>query len=130
IALVAAGHAVLNKREVRSAAAWVGMILLLPGAGALLYVLLGVNRIRRAAERVRAGMQRYQNAPSVLTAAELALELAPADRHLAGIARTLDRTSRWPLLPGNRLAFLRGGDEAYPEMLRSIDAASRSVALC
>ncbi|HUH04165.1 MAG TPA: phospholipase D-like domain-containing protein, partial [Kofleriaceae bacterium] len=33
------------------------------------------------------------------------------------------------LLPGNRVTFLRDGDEAYPEMLRCIDAATRSIAL-
>ena len=55
IALAASGHAILYKRDARSAVAWVGFIWLVPFLGALLYVLLGVNRIRRRARSLRAG---------------------------------------------------------------------------
>jgi cardiolipin synthase A/B len=137
IELGAAGHAVLNKRDVRAAIAWVGFILLLPGIGALLYALLGVNRINRMGKRLRGEMRRYDiNAdrraavspdPASGTAATLAALLGP-DVHLTEIARTLDHTSRWPLLAGNHITLLQNGDEAYPEMLRAIEQAKRSVA--
>jgi phosphatidylserine/phosphatidylglycerophosphate/cardiolipin synthase-like enzyme len=131
ISLVAAAHAALNKREVRSAAAWVGVILLAPGIGSLLYVLLGINRIRRTAGRVRAGMQRYRHEGAMsVSVAELGRRLATEDAHLVGIARTIAGTGRWSLLAGNRVTLLRGGDEAYAEMLRCIEGAARSVALC
>lgn len=131
IALGAAVHAVMNKREVRSAAAWVSLILLLPGVGAALYLLLGINRIRRAADRARAGMRHYQHtSPVRMSAQELEPRLGVDDAHLAAIARTVERTSQWSLLPGNRVAILQNGDEAYPEMLARIEAATRSVALC
>jgi cardiolipin synthase A/B len=129
-AVVAAGHAVMNKREVRSAAAWVALILLVPVLGPLLYLLLGINRIHRIASRVRGGMQRYDHSSeSRVAATDIGKHLGAEDAHLAAIARTVERTSRWSLLPGNRVALLRDGDEAYPEMLRSIDAAIRSIAL-
>lgn len=129
-AVVAASHALLNKRDVRSAAAWVGLILLVPVLGPLLYVLLGINRIRRTAGRVRGGMQRYAHTgPDHVQAHSLETHLDPVDAHLAGIARTIERTSRWSLLPGNRVQVLKDGDEAYPEMLRCIAGARRSVAL-
>ncbi|MDQ3364691.1 MAG: cardiolipin synthase [Myxococcota bacterium] len=130
VELVAASHAVLNKREVRAATAWVGMILLVPGIGVLLYLLLGINRIDRLARRTRGDMRRYEHATQPAVGADqLESRLVPADAHLAEIARTIDRTSRWPLLPGNRIAMLRDGDETYPEMLRCIAAAERSIAL-
>jgi cardiolipin synthase A/B len=125
-----AAHAVLHKREVRSATAWVGLILLVPVAGVALYALLGINRIDRAAEKVRGGMRRYEHeSHATATVDELERALAPHDTHLVEIARTIDRTSRWPLLPGMRFAMLRDGDEAYPEMLRCIAEARHSVAL-
>ena len=128
--LAAAAHAIVNKREVRAATAWVGLILLVPGFGVLLYLLLGIDRIKRVAVRVRGGMKRYQHTSHArVTATALASRLAPPDAHLAEVARTIDGTSRWPLLPGHRVTMLRDGDEAYPEMLRCIDAATRSVAL-
>jgi cardiolipin synthase A/B len=128
--LAAAAHAVLNKREIRAATAWVGLIFLVPGAGVLLYMLLGINRIKRVGARVREGMKRYQHVSDApLTPAELETRLGAGGAHLSEIARTIDRTSRRPLLPGNRVALLRDGDEAYPEMLRAIAAATRSIAL-
>lgn len=130
IAIVTASHAVLNKREVRSAAAWAGLVLLVPALGTAFYVLFGINRIRRVADRVRSGMRRYEHQnPTALNASELERTLETSNAHLAGIARTIERTNRWPLLPGNRVSLLRDGDEAYPEMIRCIEGAKRSVAL-
>jgi cardiolipin synthase A/B len=48
-ALIASGHAVIYKREPRAAALWVLVIWLIPAAGSILYLLLGVNRVRRQA---------------------------------------------------------------------------------
>ncbi len=49
ISVLASGHAVLRKRDVRAAVAWVGLVWLVPVVGAVLYLLLGINRIRRRA---------------------------------------------------------------------------------
>ena len=49
MAIAAAGHALLTKKDSRSASAWVGLILLSPFVGAVLYFLFGINRIRRRA---------------------------------------------------------------------------------
>src|SRR5213083_2378778 len=47
--LIASIHAVLNKRDSRAAALWLGFIWLLPLLGPVLYLALGVNRNRRQA---------------------------------------------------------------------------------
>lgn len=44
----AAIHAAMTKEEVRSAIGWVGVIVLSPIVGALLYLVAGINRIRRS----------------------------------------------------------------------------------
>jgi cardiolipin synthase len=41
----------------RSAMLWVGMIWMMPLAGALLYVVLGINRIKRRARILRKELQ-------------------------------------------------------------------------
>ncbi|MBE7448123.1 MAG: PLDc N-terminal domain-containing protein [Kofleriaceae bacterium] len=129
-AIAASIHAVLNKREARSAALWVAVIVFLPLVGALAYLLLGVNRIARAGVRVRGGMKRYAHAaPAALGADALRARLAPADAHLVEIGLAIERTGRWELVPGNRVEPLRDGDQAYPAMLAAIDGATRSVAL-
>jgi cardiolipin synthase len=117
----AAGHAVVYKRDPRSAALWLLAILLLPAVGPVLYALLGVNRVQRRALRMR----RYrQRARPMLESNE-----KPQGTELAGLARLVGEVSRRPLLPGNAIDPLVDGAEAYPAMLEAIDAARASVAL-
>src|SRR5690606_11496772 len=52
-ALLGSGHAVIYKREPRSAALWLLVIWLIPVGGAILYLLIGVNRVERRALRLR-----------------------------------------------------------------------------
>ena len=53
IELAAAIHAVLYKRDSRAAIGWMGVILLTPLVGAVLYYLFGINRIQRRAKLLR-----------------------------------------------------------------------------
>jgi cardiolipin synthase A/B len=120
--LLASGHAVLHKRDVRSAIAWVGIVWLVPVVGALLYVLIGINRIRRrgVADGIPIGLPPAPSPP--------ALPLKGADG-LAGLRRLVDRVVPWPLEEGNQVEPLVNGDAAYPAMLEAIDRAKVSVAL-
>lgn len=45
---IAAIHATMTKEEVRTAIGWVGVIVLSPIVGAVVYAIAGVNRIRRS----------------------------------------------------------------------------------
>jgi len=58
--VVASAHVILYKRDARSAIGWVGFVWLLPLVGALLYFVLGVNRIRRQATSLRGDLERYR----------------------------------------------------------------------
>ena len=46
-ALLASMHALLHQRDARAAALWLATIWFLPALGPLLYLVFGVNRIRR-----------------------------------------------------------------------------------
>ena len=52
-ALFASIHALLHKRDSRAATLWLGVIWFLPLFGPVLYLSLGVNRIRRRAVALR-----------------------------------------------------------------------------
>jgi cardiolipin synthase len=124
---VATAHAVLNKRDTRAVIGWVGVIWLTPFVGAFLYFLFGVNRIRRKARRLR----RLLVLPRAVGPATLDANLpSPGTEHLGALVRLVGNVTGRPLLPGNRVVPLTGGDVAYPEMLGAIRAAERSVALC
>jgi cardiolipin synthase len=121
-ALAASGHAIIYKREARSAALWLAVIWLAPAAGAILYALLGVNRVRRRAAALRGDMVRYRT-PSADSAAP-----GPA-APLSQLASLVGKISGRPLLGGNSLEMLAGGARAYPAMLEAVESARASVML-
>jgi cardiolipin synthase A/B len=126
-----AGHAVLYKRDSRAAAGWVGLIILVPVIGAVLYALLGVNRIRRRASDLRSDAPSFTGQYAVLHGAERVLGdlLDPAHRYLVSLGRYVDRVTRRPLTTGNAVRPLCNGDAAYPEMLAAIEGARKSIGL-
>ncbi|HSN90572.1 MAG TPA: phospholipase D-like domain-containing protein [Anaeromyxobacteraceae bacterium] len=125
VTVAASAHAVLNKRDVRAAIGWVGLIWTAPVAGAVAYALFGVNRIRRRAQALRVPQGRQRAADSAPPP-----DLPVESRHLAPLAALGDGVVRRPLVEGNRVELLPGGDAAYPAMIEAIDAAERSVTFC
>ena len=122
---LATGHILLHKRDTRAATIWIIVIWILPAAGPLLYLALGVNRIRRRA--IRLGVHRTLNHPIPDNLGETEPD---GVEHLHHIARVVSRITTQPLSPGNRLEPLIAGDEAFPAMLAAIEGAQRSVTLC
>ncbi|HET9453101.1 MAG TPA: phospholipase D-like domain-containing protein [Gemmatimonadaceae bacterium] len=125
--VVASLHVVLRKRDSRSAAGWVGIIWLVPGIGVLMYLVFGLNRIRRRGmelqrARRRTAIDAQPDGPEWLEG-----KFRPRQ---AGMARIAERLSGRRLLGGNSIEPLHNGDEAYPAMLDAIERATRSVALC
>ncbi len=131
ITLGASAHAILVKRDTRSTIGWVGLIWLSPVFGAIAYAVLGVNRIRLRATQLRAGQARITHAlePAVATAERLRSAIGPDDSPLRSLATLVGRVTDRPLVNGNAIEPLDGGDQAYPLMLEAIDGAVRSVAI-
>src|ERR1043166_1256086 len=93
----AAGHAVCNKRDPRSAALWVLISATFPLVGAWLYWAVGINRVQRKAIRKLGRRGRP------FEAYDVAVISAPAARHeLVGHLHPLrvvaDRVARLPML--------------------------------
>jgi len=133
ISIVASAHAVLNKRDVRAAIAWVGLIWLSPFIGPLVYVCLGINRINRKAIRVSRNNPLSDGSKEQLTT-KLAI-----DEHIKSdvisdsqvvLANYVGKVTDAPLTFGNTVQVLENGDQAYPLMLEKIGSAQKSVALC
>jgi len=123
-ALLASAHALLHKREPRAATLWIAFIWLLPLFGPVLYLVLGVNRIRRRA--VTLGVHKTFSRPIPRDLGEPQHEGA---EHLKMLARTVSRIVTPPLTTGNKIQPLVDGDEAFPAMLAAIEAAQKSVSL-
>jgi len=128
--IVASAHAILYKRDVRAAIGWAGLIWLVPGIGAVLYLLFGINRIKRRATALREGLPRREaGSRSEIELDDLVARLPAEAVHLETLAELLGRVQHRPLVDGNAITILRNGDEAFPAMLEAIAGARRSVAL-
>lgn len=117
-------HVLHTKEEPRAAAGWIGLVWLSPYVGVGLYLLFGVNRVHRKALKLRAGATRVA-LPSQVPVRDLPEEV----RHLLPLRRALDVVQPTPLVAGNAVRLLHGGEEAYPDMLAAIDAAEHTVGL-
>ena len=131
LALVVSAHIVLTKRDVRAAIGWTGLVWLAPIVGSIFYGLLGINRIRRQAVRIRgraALAERYTAELAVYRSDEslLPADAAPSIRSLATLVGT---ATGQRLTLGNGVEPLEDGDAAYPAMVAAIDGARQSVAL-
>jgi len=100
LGLLAALHALLNKRRPQAALGWIAVSLTLPFIGALLYYLFGINRVESRARLLRG---------TAVSKAPLAPE------------------AEFPLVAGNRVDALYNGEQAYPAMLAAIRGAEESV---
>jgi cardiolipin synthase len=131
VSLLAAVHAILNKRDSRAAIGWVGVIWLSPPLGALLYYLLGINRIQRRAKLLRGGQDYYvlPPTPHAVSDDQLREKLGLAAERFKPFVSLVGELAEHPLVYGNRVDPLIGGDEGFPQMLSAIDNAQRSVSL-
>jgi cardiolipin synthase len=129
--LLTSGHALLHKRDTRAAICWIGLIWLSPVIGSILYWLLGVNRVRRKAARLRGTSDRSQLPQPQEDALNAGIvTLNPETAHLKQLAEAVARVVGSPLSVGNKIKLLVNGDEAYPEMLDAIKSATRTLTLC
>jgi cardiolipin synthase len=131
VALTTAMHALLFKRDSRSAFAWVAICLLFPVAGPLLYAFFGINRIRTRAKKLGKARSFRVELDETEAAPRAPFEVHHEDLpdEYQNFARTADAVTRHPLVSGNAISPLPDGESAYPEMLRAIDSAQNSVLL-
>lgn len=106
---VAAGHALLNKRNPRAALGWVALILFSPVIGIFAYFWLGINRIRRRARRLREDRE-------VLTDYSA---LVPGNIH----------SLRRPMLPDNYVECLLDGQSILRSVRETVRGAKRRICM-
>jgi cardiolipin synthase len=119
VAAAAAVHVLLHVRNSRAAFGWLGLIIVFPIAGALLYALFGINRVRRKALRIS---QEVEPAAEINQVQEKSAQGALLSRPGYNV------TGR-KLVAGNQVTILYDGEQAFPAMLSAIDEANREVLL-
>lgn len=121
-------HALLFKRDSRAALGWVGISLLFPVVGPLLYYFFGVNRLRARARELRGtrlaflniGYERGDLRPP---------EEAPPERDAHPLAHVGWITTATSLSHGNSMEMLVNGEAFFPRLVEDINAARHSINL-
>lgn len=113
-------HILLRKRDVASSVGWIGLVWFAPIPGAITYSLLGVNRVKRRARKLRMHDRNSSNKSR---------QPMPKHRNLAALGNGVGRMTARPLMAGTTVQVYENGDEAYPAMLAAIAAAQVSVGL-
>jgi len=129
VGCISAGHAIMYKRDPRSSAIWLLLSFTLPLVGPWLYWVIGINRVERRAVK-HLGKREKPFDPSPVREQRIDPEeqvciVGP----LQSLHRVSQRVTRLPLLPGNEVVPLHGGEQAFRRMLSAIRAAQRSVTL-
>ena len=131
LSLAAACHALLYKRDSRSALVWVSLTMTMPLVGPFCYWCLGINRISRRARS-------WQESGRWLSRTEIypledqrrfEPQLPDGAAHLADLLFLEEKIVTSRQREGNRIVVLTGGEEAYPAMLVAIRRARETINL-
>lgn len=125
LSLLGAAHAILHKRDPRSALVWLLINIGVPLFGPLAYWLLGINRISRKAHRLHRGLHTHGRA--LQTPHDTAYLLPERFRSFRKLEHLADNIIRTRALNGNTILPLFNGEQAYPEMLKAINQAQHSI---
>ncbi len=128
ITVITSTHVILYKKNARSAFAWIGIIWLVPVVGTLLYIIFGINRIKRKAKILRSALAEFPRTSSFINNIP-SDEKAIFEDQFRRLSEMLEQIVEAPLLPGNKIIPLENGDHAYPEMLKAIEKAEETVTL-
>jgi cardiolipin synthase len=120
---------IMRRLPVGVALAWLFVILILPLAGGLLYLLFGEYRLgrgrrRRAAQLAADCQKRFPQFYSTGAAGD-----GVSDAGGEAVARVAEVLLGAPPLPGNLLELLPNAEAAFPALLADIDRAARTCDL-
>jgi len=113
----------LQGRDAYSRAAWLLLLLALPGIATILYLLFGEPWISTAFRR------RSRDAYEMLLPYAPPADDGAAFPDIRNPFRTCEAAARWPVSVGNRARLAASADEAIDMIVADIDAATRTVHL-
>lgn len=121
MAVLASGHALLNKADSRGAFGWIALCIILPLAGPILYLIFGINRVNSAARR------HYVTKLSKDTTDTI---LEPEGSNFRPLSMVGEKVVKKGLSSCDEVLVLENGEAIYPAMLEAIANAERHVLLC
>jgi cardiolipin synthase A/B len=116
----------LNKRPTATLA-WLWALLLFPGLGALLYLAVGTERVRRRRKRRQRSFRRKKGLADSVATAENVLAKLPADSLSHAVFETTNSIIGLPTDVVGEVKILRNGEAYYDSLRKSIAEAKTSI---
>lgn len=128
---VAAFHALICKRDHRAALGWIGVIILFPVAGPILYLVFGINRLRTRAKVFTGHHLPVLHLGYERATRQRVIEHDPLARqlNLPPLAVVGGRATGIALTGGNQIRPLHNGEQFFPRLVEVIDSAQSYVLL-
>ena len=136
LSFVTALHALVYKRDSRSAMSWIAVCIFLPFLGAFFYYVFGINRVAYKARALAnkdktAKHLSFKNFQSLINTSTFNAKIENLPR--LGSKKKFSRVSQ-SIAPtnwtdGNTIQTLVNGDETYPAMLEAITNAKQCIYL-
>src|SRR5690554_6329382 len=123
VMLLALVHVLIYKRDHRAALGWIGIIMVFPVAGPLLYFIFGINRIRAVARHFSGHRLPFLHF-GFERAKRLHREVDSNDPPLLQIGQ---RVTGAPTSGGNRIEVLHNGEAFFPRLIESVNNAEGCV---
>ncbi len=129
--VIAAGHALLTKRDPRAAFLWTIFCLILP-FGFLIYLVFGINKLTGVHRRWDS--QGLHHLKAIESEFEVTAETTfeHAVYHLKAfhdLKKTGERICKGRIMSGCQVSVLYDGTQAYPQMIAAIEQAKNSIYL-
>lgn len=121
MAFCAVAHVLLHSRDSRGAFGWIGLCLILPIGGPIIYVLFGVNRVNTRAKQL------YYVKLNKDVDDDLSEPTGTLFKPLSNIGENLTGKG---LSSCDEVIALENGEALYPSMLDAINAAQKYILLC
>jgi len=121
MAVLASGHALLNKADSRGAFGWIALCIILPIAGPILYLIFGINRVNSAARR---------HYVTKLSKDSIDTITEPEGSNFRPLSMVGENVVKKGLSSCDEVLALENGEAIYPAMLDAIAHAERHVLLC
>lgn len=121
ISIAAALHALLTKRDSKSALAWVSFCLVIPLLGPLIYLIFGINRITTKAQKLFLATSQTDDSETIKE---------PEGTSFRPLSLVGESVTKLGLRSSSNLEILENGEALYPKMLESINSAKHRVYLC
>jgi cardiolipin synthase len=123
IAIATSAHILLHKDDIKSSIGWIALVFLSPFIGTILYIFLGINRVKRKSLKLKGAVdltERYSN----ILINNIFEKLSVNYQQFIIFGHKVYNQN---FVFGNSIKPLQNGLQAYPEMINAISEAKEEV---